>query len=139
LGAVRNISALPPRAGVGADIVEPPVNAITGLEYWLAHAPLTFAFWLCLEISHARHVAADRAIDVFGFDAFRTSTARNGSQHALHEVGIVLVAIGPEIEIGGHLSQPARPALSARPSDRHPRRTSRSSAIRLTYFCMKRS
>src|SRR4029077_7037038 len=27
IGAVRNISALPPRADVGADIVEPPVSA----------------------------------------------------------------------------------------------------------------
>jgi hypothetical protein len=27
MGAVRNISALPPRADVGADIVEPPVSA----------------------------------------------------------------------------------------------------------------
>jgi hypothetical protein len=29
IGAVRNISALPPRADVGADIVEPPVSANT--------------------------------------------------------------------------------------------------------------
>ena len=28
IGAVRNISALPPRADVGADIIEPPVSAI---------------------------------------------------------------------------------------------------------------
>jgi hypothetical protein len=27
IGAVRNISALPPRADVGADIVEPPLSA----------------------------------------------------------------------------------------------------------------
>ena len=67
----------------------------------LAHAALTFAFWICLEISHARHVAADYAIDVLGVDAFRTLAARNASQHALHEVVIVLVAIGLEIEIGG--------------------------------------
>ena len=60
IGTVRNLSALSPRAAVGADIVEPPVSAITGLEHWLAHTPLTFAFWLCLEISHARHVAAVR-------------------------------------------------------------------------------
>jgi hypothetical protein len=32
IGAVRNISALPPRADVGADIVEPPVSAISGCE-----------------------------------------------------------------------------------------------------------
>jgi hypothetical protein len=32
IGVVRNISALPPRADVGADIVEPPVSAITGRE-----------------------------------------------------------------------------------------------------------
>jgi hypothetical protein len=32
IGAIRNISALPPRADVGADIVETPVNAITGCE-----------------------------------------------------------------------------------------------------------
>ena len=32
IGAVRNISALPPRADVGADIVEPPVSAKTGCE-----------------------------------------------------------------------------------------------------------
>ena len=31
IGAVRNISALPPRADVGADIVEPPLSAISGL------------------------------------------------------------------------------------------------------------
>jgi hypothetical protein len=30
IGAVRNISALPPRADVGADIVEPPVSASSG-------------------------------------------------------------------------------------------------------------
>jgi hypothetical protein len=30
IGTVRNISALPLRADVGADIVEPPVSAITG-------------------------------------------------------------------------------------------------------------
>jgi hypothetical protein len=29
ISAVRNISALPPRADVGADIVEQPVSAIT--------------------------------------------------------------------------------------------------------------
>jgi hypothetical protein len=27
IGALRNISALPPRADVGADVVEPPVSA----------------------------------------------------------------------------------------------------------------
>ena len=32
ISAVRNISALPPRADVGADIVEPPLRAITGRE-----------------------------------------------------------------------------------------------------------
>jgi hypothetical protein len=32
IGAVRNISALPLRADVGADIVEPPVSVITGRE-----------------------------------------------------------------------------------------------------------
>ena len=32
IGAVRNISALPPRADVGADIVEPSVSAITCRE-----------------------------------------------------------------------------------------------------------
>jgi hypothetical protein len=30
IGAVRNISALPPRADVGADIVEPPLSARSG-------------------------------------------------------------------------------------------------------------
>jgi hypothetical protein len=30
IGAVRNISALPPRADVGVDIFEPPVSATTG-------------------------------------------------------------------------------------------------------------
>jgi hypothetical protein len=30
IGAVRNISALPPRADVRADIVEPPVSANSG-------------------------------------------------------------------------------------------------------------
>ena len=35
----------------------------------LAHEPLTFAFCLCLEVSHVRHVAADRALDVLGLDA----------------------------------------------------------------------
>jgi hypothetical protein len=33
IGAVRNISALPPRADVGADIVEPPVSARNGLMH----------------------------------------------------------------------------------------------------------
>jgi hypothetical protein len=33
IGAVRNISALPPRADVGADIVEPPVSAMNGLMH----------------------------------------------------------------------------------------------------------
>jgi hypothetical protein len=32
IGAVRNISALPPRADLGADIVEPPVSANYGSE-----------------------------------------------------------------------------------------------------------
>jgi hypothetical protein len=32
ISAVRNISALPPRADVGADIVEPPVSAKTCCE-----------------------------------------------------------------------------------------------------------
>jgi hypothetical protein len=32
IGAARNISALPPRADVGADIVVPPVSAIAGRE-----------------------------------------------------------------------------------------------------------
>jgi hypothetical protein len=32
IGAVRNISALPPRADVGADIVEPPVSATSRPE-----------------------------------------------------------------------------------------------------------
>jgi hypothetical protein len=32
IGAVRNISALPKRADVGADIVEPPVSARRGCE-----------------------------------------------------------------------------------------------------------
>jgi hypothetical protein len=32
IGAVRNISALPPRADVRADIVEPPVSAINGRQ-----------------------------------------------------------------------------------------------------------
>jgi hypothetical protein len=32
IGAVRNISALPRRADVGADIVEPPVSARNGCE-----------------------------------------------------------------------------------------------------------
>ena len=32
IGAVRNISALPPRADVGADIVERPLCARTGCE-----------------------------------------------------------------------------------------------------------
>ena len=57
----------------------------------LAHEPLTFAFCLCLEVSHVRHVAADRALDVLGLDAGGSLTARNASQHALHEVVIVLV------------------------------------------------
>jgi hypothetical protein len=30
IGAIRNISALPPRADVGADIVERPVSAMSG-------------------------------------------------------------------------------------------------------------
>jgi hypothetical protein len=33
IGAVRNISALPPRADGGADIVEPPVSARNGLMH----------------------------------------------------------------------------------------------------------
>jgi hypothetical protein len=33
IGAVCNISALPPRADVGADIIEPPVSAITSLMH----------------------------------------------------------------------------------------------------------
>ena len=32
IGATCNISALPPRADVGADIVEPPLRAISGRE-----------------------------------------------------------------------------------------------------------
>jgi hypothetical protein len=32
ISAVRNISALPPRADVGADIVEQPVSATSGRE-----------------------------------------------------------------------------------------------------------
>jgi hypothetical protein len=32
IGAVRNISALPARADVGADIIEPPVSAKSGRE-----------------------------------------------------------------------------------------------------------
>src|SRR5262245_14139970 len=32
IGAVRNISALPPRADVGADVVEPPLRATSGPE-----------------------------------------------------------------------------------------------------------
>ncbi len=32
IDATRNLSALPPRADVGADIVEPPVRARTGCK-----------------------------------------------------------------------------------------------------------
>jgi hypothetical protein len=39
IGAVRNISALPPRADVGADIVEPPVSARSGREQVQQDAP----------------------------------------------------------------------------------------------------
>ena len=56
----------------------------------LAHEPLTFAFCLCLEVSHVRHVAADRALDVLGLDAEGSLTPRYASQHALHEVVIVV-------------------------------------------------
>jgi hypothetical protein len=31
IGALRNISALPPRADVGAEIVEPPLSAIADI------------------------------------------------------------------------------------------------------------
>jgi hypothetical protein len=39
IGAVRNISALPPRADVGVDIVEPSVSAITGCEHLQQRRP----------------------------------------------------------------------------------------------------
>ena len=38
-------------------------------------------------------MAADRALDVLGLDPPRTVTARNGRQHTLYEVVVVLVAI----------------------------------------------
>jgi hypothetical protein len=36
----------------------------------------------------------------------RTLTARNGRQHTLYEVVVVLVTIGLEVEIGGQFGQP---------------------------------
>jgi hypothetical protein len=54
---------------------------------------LTFEVCRCLERSHVRHVAADRELDVFGLDPQRTLTARNGRQHTLYEVVVVLVAM----------------------------------------------
>ena len=53
-----------------------------------------------------RDCAALHAADVLGLDALGTLTARSGSQHAPHEVVIVLVAIGLKVEVGGHLGQP---------------------------------
>jgi hypothetical protein len=50
IGAVRNISALPPRADVGADIVEPPVSATSRLLDHLVGALL----------EEPRHVEAER-------------------------------------------------------------------------------
>jgi hypothetical protein len=48
IGAVRNISALPPRADVRADIVKPPVSANCGHA-----APLTFARDVPIAASYA--------------------------------------------------------------------------------------
>jgi len=59
-----------------------------------------------------RHVAADRALDVLGLDAGGSLTARNASQHALHEVVIVLVTVRLEVEIGGHFGQPLEAAAA---------------------------
>jgi len=43
IGAIRNISVLPPRADVGADIVEPPVSATNRhAEEWRAGGSLRF-------------------------------------------------------------------------------------------------
>jgi hypothetical protein len=67
-----------PKACVSFPLVLP-----FALQDRLARAAVTFAFWLCLEISNARHVAADRALDVLGLDALGTLAARNASQHAL--------------------------------------------------------
>ncbi len=48
----------------------------------------------------------DRLLDLLGLDAGRTFAARDAIQHALHQVVVVLVAIGLEVEIGRHLGQP---------------------------------
>ena len=49
---------------------------------------------LRLGVLQVRHIAVDRALNVLGLDAGGTFAARDGNQHALHEVVVVLIAIG---------------------------------------------
>jgi len=64
-----------------------------------------------------RHVAADRALDVLGLDAEGSLTPRYASQHALHEVIIVLVAVRLEVEIGAVATWVRRRRLAAKQLD----------------------
>jgi hypothetical protein len=68
IGAVRNISALPPRADVGADVVEQPVSAITSREQMLQerrNSPL-FDHLVGAGEQHGRPVEAKRFLPPSG-------------------------------------------------------------------------
>jgi hypothetical protein len=58
IGAVRNISALPPRADVEADIIEPPVSATSGCEQSQERSPL-FDHLVGKLLEMQRHVEAE--------------------------------------------------------------------------------
>jgi hypothetical protein len=59
-----------------------------------------------------RKVSPDRELARLDITAGGSLTARNASQHALHEVVIVLVTVRLEIEIGGHFGQPLEAAAA---------------------------
>ena len=48
----------------------------------------------------------DRLLDLLDLDAGRAFPARDAIEHALHQIVVVLVAIGLEVEVGRHLGQP---------------------------------
>src|SRR5207237_7753523 len=69
-------------------------------------AAALLAFHLHLPaVAEIRHVLLDRALDLLAVDLGGRHAALDAVQHALHQIVIVLVAVGFEIEIGGDFFQ----------------------------------
>src|SRR5436190_22222824 len=71
-----------------------------------AGAALLALCLLFLAVAEIGHVFLDRALDLLAVDLGGRDAALDAIEHALHQVVVVLVAIGLQIEVGGHFPQP---------------------------------